>query len=200
MAKGKKPNFRIFVRRDNKNKISDFVKITKTPAQHMNFYGEANWVNTGYISLFEYCQANKIIVQGAKARKFMPACGFHISKIPGKYIHYLLVPAKTEITKINSITVEEIPKREKGTPLLISTAGVSPPSKINEDGLVMARANRDICEFLLAGMIPDGSYLYSEYAGSITAPPLLKAMKSGLTYKEIAKKIYRKGKKIGLPD
>lgn len=157
---------RLFVRRDSnhllKGVLPDLAKSKISPATHMNYGGTNSYVDTGYLSLFEYNPNQSYAPDGQNLRQ---AAAFAMDQIAGTFIHFIFLPALIQVVQLNEENVRSRPETGR-TPTLFDSSGCQPPARVAEDGRVLEYANRYICEFLLAGAWALGTTVITEKAAS----------------------------------
>jgi hypothetical protein len=156
----------LYVRRDNSstviNKLPELSKTKVSPAQHMNYGGAGEYNESGYLSLFHYDPKQLCAPDG---RNIHQAAAYAMSALYAAYIHFFFIPAAVAIANLNEDNVRSLPSTGR-TPSLLETSQCSPPARINEDGDVVAYANRYICEFLYTGQWAQGIKVITERADS----------------------------------
>lgn len=164
------PQSRMFFRVDNnaliENILADVSKTRVTPAQHMNYYGDHNYNNSGYLSLFEYDPNAKTLFYTSDGRYVSTTKAYQASvNLLGQFIHFFFIPNTVQQINLDESIVTQIPETGR-VPTLLNTDQCMPPSKRGEDGEVLEYANRYINEYLYLGAWAQGINVITERRNS----------------------------------
>ena len=164
------PQSRLFFRVDYNGLINsilaDVSKTKVTPAQHMNYYGDHNYNNTGYLSLFEYNSNDKDVIYTPSGMYASTTSAYKAAvNLLGQFIHFFFIPNTVQQINIDESTVTQIPKTGRESALL-NTDRCMPPAKKGEDGEILEYANRYINEYLYLGAWAKGINVITERKSS----------------------------------
>ncbi|WP_157213030.1 hypothetical protein [Pseudomonas sp. M47T1] len=132
-----------------KGKLPD---IKTPPSGHMNYDGNLNYDQSGYLSLFEYKRDQVTFPDGQNSRQ---SAWYAITQLYKTYVHLVFIPPDVPEVRLSEDNVKVIPDSGRA-PCLYNTDNCSPPGKINEYGDVISHANRYINEFLYSGQWAQG--------------------------------------------
>lgn len=160
------PQSRLFFRVDRKELINsilaDVSKTRVTPAQHMNYYGDNEYNDSGYLSLFEYDSNAKNLIYTSSGMYASTTSAYKAAiNLLGDFIHFFFIPNAVQQINIDESTVTQIPKTGRD-PALLNTDRCTPPAKKGEDGETLEYANRYINEYLYLGAWAKGINVITE--------------------------------------